>query len=97
MQVTAYNYWYAVLWIRNDLFQVRLRILNVPDPDATHVILANLDIIKKNHYIIDQREESTGTNDLPFSISHYRPTVQNSQRNKILSYLLLHSCRMGNK
>ena len=35
---TRSGYFYAVLWIRNDLFHIQLRIFRVPDPDPTHVI-----------------------------------------------------------
>ena len=35
------RYWYTIaynLWIRNDLFRIRLRIFYVPDPNPTHGI-----------------------------------------------------------
>ena len=43
------------VWIRNDLFRIRIQlwIFSVPDPDPnadpdpTHIIEANLEIIKK--------------------------------------------------
>ena len=60
----------SVLWIRNDLFQIRLRICRVPDPDPTYVRHI-CKLLKNKHHIINQKEESTSTNYLLFSNSHY--------------------------
>ena len=86
-----------MLWIQND-DPDRLRIFRVmdPDPDAdpdpekdpTDNIKANLDIILKKTLKCNQKEEFT--NDLPFSISYYSPTVhtvQNSQANHLSLYI----------
>ena len=57
------------VWIRNDLFRIRLRIFRVLDSDPTHVMKAYLKIIFEKHLlpVINQKEESfilagSGTN-----------------------------------
>ena len=75
----------SVLWIRNDLFRIRIQlwIFLVLDPDPSHINKY------KKHLKFKQKEESI--NYLPFSILYYSPTVNkvsNSQRNNSFIYLL---------
>ena len=71
----------AVLLIRNDLFRI--------------LPIENLEIIKNLMLIINQKEESIGTNYLSSYFSHYPYSIQRPKiRNKILIHLLLHSRRV---
>ena len=77
----------AVLWIRNDIFQIRLWIFRVPDPCRSGSNPRYLSIFgncKQYHLKFNHKEKPM--NYLPFSISYYSPTVQvqNSKRNNFL-------------
>ena len=47
-----------MLWIRNDLFRIQIRIFWAPDPDPSYGISAYLEIIFKKHLKSNQKEES---------------------------------------
>ena len=65
----------AVWWIRNSyLFRLQLRIFRVQDPDPAHIIDAYLE---KKKLKFNQEEEFTSY--LPFSISHYSPTLHSTE------------------
>ena len=93
----------SVLWIKNNLFWIRRWLFGVLDPDFTHMLFTVSlfrNYWKKLAFIINQNEEFTNHRYLPFSISNYSPTVQQSRirrpeiinNYKILIYLLFHSC-----
>ena len=60
---------YPVLWIRNDVFWIRIQPM----------FFKQIFKLLKKHFNIQQKEEST--NYLPFSISLYSPTVLQSRIN----------------
>ena len=80
---------FTVLVIRNDLLGSRYEFLDFRIRICYVFFKAYLDIlIKKQHLIINQKEEFT--NFFPFSISHYSPESSGLKfRNIILVYLLL--------
>ena len=93
----------SVLWIKNNLFWIRRWLFGVLDPDFTHMLFTVSlfrNYWKKLAFIINQNEEFTNHRYLPFSISNYSPTVQQSRIRRpeiinnynILIYLLFHSC-----
>ena len=74
-------------------FRVRIQA-KVPGPCGSGSNPCYLSVFrnfKQNHLKFNHKEDSTGINYLPFSISYYSPTVhevQNSKRNNIFIYLL---------
>ena len=92
------------MYIRNDIFPIRtwLRIFRVPDldPDSIHVILANLEIIKKLESI-KRKNLPTISHFLFYTYSTIHTVLQSrifmpKSINKTIIYLLFHSCRIHN-
>ena len=65
------------MWIRNDLFRIRIHRKNFGVPDITHVIEVLLLFFFFLNLTINQKEKST--NNLPFSILNYSSTVLQSR------------------